>query len=273
MTKFELNTFPARDLFGGIMIYNYASDKHAVMQSFNNMVDGNSNGHPSDQGFLSASWTPGQPPMMAFIPANIDGDADSAMYTGLKNLTPLADMRARLPVTGIAAQIAGAYGRYQIWHTLTYHSTEDMGRKVLSSFEALVKDLEGQIEGNISLVYLMTPFPKLFSSHGTHNVLGLDKSHTDDSVVFCIQALLPDTQFRDLLREKIVAAGDDIEAYAKETGQDTPWRFLNYAGPHQNPIGTYGEENIRFLKETAKKYDPEEFFQHGVPGGWKLKNV
>lgn len=273
VTKFELNTFPARNLFGGITIFDYAH-KDTLMQTFNDMVVGNSNGNPSDQGFMSLSWSPGEDPRLAFIPANIDGLANSTTQAGLADLNPWIDMRGHMPVTGIAAQIAGPYGRYQLWHTLTYHSTQDMGQKVIESFESVIDEFKTEgIDGDVSIVYLFTPFPTLFSSHGKNNVFGLDETHTEDSVVFCIQATTYDAGLKDLLREKIVAAGDEIDAYAKSTGQDTPWRFMNYAGPHQNPISTYGEENIRFLKQVAAKYDPGEFFQYGVPGGWKLKNL
>jgi hypothetical protein len=245
------------------------------MQTFNDMIIGNSNDNPSDQGFMSLSWNPSQGHNLAFIPANIDGISNSTAQAGLAQLNPYIDMRGTMPVTGIAAQIAGPYGRHQMWHTLTYHSTADMGRKVIESFETLVEDLKASgVEGDVSLVYLFTPFPTLFSSHGIgKNVFGLEKSHTEDSIVFCIQATTPDGSLTELLKEKVAAAGDDIDAYAKATRQDTPWRFINYAGPHQNPIATYGEENVRFLKEVAAKYDPGEFFQHGVPGGWKLKDV
>lgn len=201
--------------------------------------------------------------------------ANSTAQAGLAALTPYMDLRGLMPVTGIAAQVAGAYGLHQLWHTLTYHSTADMGGKIIESFESAVEDLQAAgVTGDVTLVYLFTPFPTLFSSHGVGKIVfGLDATHTEDSIVFCIQAMTPDGSLSGLVREAVAKAGDDIEAYAKATGQDTPWRFMNYAGPHQNPISTYDEENIRLLREVAAKYDPGEFFRHGVPGGWKLKDV
>nr|XP_036577396.1 FAD binding domain-containing protein [Colletotrichum truncatum]KAF6784367.1 FAD binding domain-containing protein [Colletotrichum truncatum] len=48
---------------------------------------------------------------------------------------------------------------------------------------------------------------------------------------------------------------------------------MNYANPEQDVIGSYGEENVKFLKETAAKYDPTGFFQQRVPGGWKKSAI
>lgn len=257
-------------MYGGIVVFDY-SHKYTIMQTFNDMISGN----PAHQGFMSISWHPSRGYNLVFVPANIDGVSNSTAQAGLAQLNPFVDMRGTMPATGIAAQIVGAYGRHQIWHTLTYHSTADMGRKVIESFESLVEDLQAEcVDGDVSIIYLFSPFPKLFSSHGMgKNVFGLETSHKEDSIVFCIQATTPDGSLSAMLKEKVAAAGDGIDVYAKATGQDTPWQFMNYAGQHQNPIATYGEESIQFLKKVAAEYDTGEFFQHGVPGGWKLKDV
>lgn len=46
--------------------------------------------------------------------------------------------------------------------------------------------------------------------------------------------------------------------------------YLNYADTSQDSMGSYGEDNLRFLKEVAAKYDPEGVFQRRFPGGFKL---
>ncbi|KAF6832976.1 FAD binding domain-containing protein [Colletotrichum musicola] len=276
VTTFVLRSFPARDLFGGVMVFSYAQ-ADTMMRAFVDMIDGNMNGHPDDTGFASAGWDRVGGRRVAFIAANLEGRANTTAFAGLE---PIVDLRAKLPVTGIAAQIAdGTDGEHQIWTTLTYANTMDMGRKVLASFEALVSDLEAEFDakdedGDVRIIYLISPFPTLFSSHGGGgNVMGLVERHTRNAVVFSLQALLPTAKYRDMLRRKADEATLGIEAYAKETEQDIHYRYLNYAGPGQNPLARYGEENVRFMKEVAARYDPGEFFQYGVPGGFKLKDV
>ncbi|KAJ4393379.1 hypothetical protein N0V93_002589 [Gnomoniopsis smithogilvyi] len=47
-------------------------------------------------------------------------------------------------------------------------------------------------------------------------------------------------------------------------------KYMKYAAPFQDPIGSYGKENKARLQAASKIYDPDGMFQKGVPGGWKL---
>jgi hypothetical protein len=49
--------------------------------------------------------------------------------------------------------------------------------------------------------------------------------------------------------------------------------YLDYADITQNPLASYGAENVKKMKEAAKKYDPSEVFQKLVPGGFKISKV
>lgn len=119
-------------------------------------------------------------------------------------MSPVVDMWANLPVSGIAAQIASTSSGYYIESTLTLHNTLDMSRKVLLSFYAVIEDVQDQVEdgADFLIVYLMAPFPTLFSSYGD-NVLGLDKPHGKNSVILNIQGFLPNTKYEGLLTQKI----------------------------------------------------------------------
>ena len=46
--------------------------------------------------------------------------------------------------------------------------------------------------------------------------------------------------------------------------------YLNYANADQDPLASYGEDNLSYLKSVAKKYDPKGIFQTQVPGGFKV---
>lgn len=69
------------------------------------------------------------------------------------------------------------------------------------------------------------------------------------------------------------AAIQEIEDFAKEVGGDVGFRYLNYCDGSQDPLGSYGVENIRKMKEAAAKYDPAGVFQTKVPGGFKISKV
>lgn len=58
-----------------------------------------------------------------------------------------------------------------------------------------------------------------------------------------------------------------IEADTKARGLYYPWKFLNDAGPGQDPVGTYGYgASLPRLRAVSAKYDPAGVFQRKVPG-------
>lgn len=60
----------------------------------------------------------------------------------------------------------------------------------------------------------------------------------------------------------------DAAAVAKETSH--PYRYLNYCTDWQRPFEGYSQENHHFLKGVSRKYDPDDLFQRGCVGGFKL---
>lgn len=61
-----------------------------------------------------------------------------------------------------------------------------------------------------------------------------------------------------------------VNEAAREMGMLHEFVYLNYANQDQNPILTYGPENVASLRAAARKYDPRGVFQRQVPGGFKL---
>lgn len=57
---------------------------------------------------------------------------------------------------------------------------------------------------------------------------------------------------------------------ARDMGLLHDFVYLNYANQAQNPISTYGRENVASLKKAAERYDPRGIFQRQAPGGFKL---
>lgn len=66
---------------------------------------------------------------------------------------------------------------------------------------------------------------------------------------------------------------DQCIAAAIELGLYEEYVALNYALPTQDPIASYGEENIKAMWDVSRKYDPKGVFQRLVPGGFKLPKV
>jgi hypothetical protein len=61
-----------------------------------------------------------------------------------------------------------------------------------------------------------------------------------------------------------------VLAVALRFGTDDEFLYHNFAGGFQDPLTTYGPDNLRFMRSVARKYDRDGFFQVQMPGGFKL---
>jgi FAD/FMN-containing dehydrogenase len=62
----------------------------------------------------------------------------------------------------------------------------------------------------------------------------------------------------------------ELDDFARSVGGDYPYVYLNYAAESQNPLRSYGEENLELLKALATEYDPQGIFQTQLHGGFKV---
>lgn len=61
-----------------------------------------------------------------------------------------------------------------------------------------------------------------------------------------------------------------VREYTAKQGKAHRFEFANYAAWFQDPMAGYGPENLEFLREVSRKYDPRRLFQKAVKGGYKL---
>ena len=107
------------------------------------------------------------------------------------------------------------------------------------------------------------------------NVLGLERS-TSNKLFLVFSALLQgenaDAQV-PRVAQQISAMVQKIEHFSKSLGLWEDFLYMNYAQPTGDPLGSYGAANVDFMKQVAKKYDPQGFLQSRVPGGFKISRV
>lgn len=85
-----------------------------------------------------------------------------------------------------------------------------------------------------------------------------------------VAALWSNSTANGIVERKAGKVMDDIADLASSMGLLHEFQYLNYADPSQDPIGSYGLENVQRLHEASRKYDPHGVFQKQVPGGFKL---
>ena len=63
----------------------------------------------------------------------------------------------------------------------------------------------------------------------------------------------------------------EVDKAVKSLGTSDEFLYSNFAGYFQDPLSTYGKENVDFMTSVAREYDPNGVFHKLVPGGFKLK--
>ena len=135
-----------------------------------------------------------------------------------------------------------------------------------------IKDVVGLVF-SISLQPIVTAITSKsgVATGGAGNSLGLDPT-TDGNLVNCLLTVgwkLPtDDAAVDAAARQFIA---QATANAKNKRKFNEYLYLNYAAKWQEPIRGYGSGNVADLKATSGKYDPDQVFQRGVPGRFKLR--
>lgn len=104
---------------------------------------------------------------------------------------------------------------------------------------------------------------------GQENYLGLSD---EEETLICLSFTITwkDAKLDTMLGEVSKTALDRIEAMAKRRQTRHRYKYANYCATWQNPFDGYGEKNVQFLREVNKELDPDQFFQHACPGGFKI---
>lgn len=164
-----------------------------------------------------------------------------------------------------------------MWFSLCFKNDKRVIDKASELFEALVAEVKTDTlltEQGFNIIFVFQPLPKHYGQiNAGNNVLGVDKTLTSNSIIFLAEAFLNSLEAEALLQTKIAAINAELEAYAQSIEADTQWRYLNYVNPSQDPLSSYGAENVAFIKQVATEYDPAGFFQTRVSGGFKVSYI
>jgi hypothetical protein len=113
----------------------------------------------------------------------------------------------------------------------------------------------------------------VYTGTGNGNIVGLDTTLKQDSIVWLMMAKASTVEQEKYFEDKVGRLTADLEAYSRQKNGFNEWRYLNYVNPTQDPLKSYGPENVRLMKQASAKYDPQGFFQKRVSGGFKVSKV
>ena len=141
----------------------------------------------------------------------------------------------------------------------------------------MVEDFKTHIpDGDFWTQCLFQPLPKLFgqrSAEAGGNITGV-QNQTEDGLLFQASAMVRTAEQEAFAYPKIKAWIEEIKVFAATIeGGNLPWIYLNYADKSQDPLSSYGKENLQKLREVSKRYDPQQVFQRLCAGGFKISAV
>lgn len=165
------------------------------------------------------------------------------------------------------------YGLRQLFLTRTYGNDLDFLSQVFTIANTTLQSFA--LTPGLVYALVFQPLPSAVSSHSAKsggNPLGLDL--TSRPQVLALQTIqwsnAADDKLINTAARKIWQQADEL---ALERGLKRNWIYINYAAEDQDPIASYGEENVRRLREMSRKYDPTGLFQKNMPGGFKLWGI
>ncbi len=156
---------------------------------------------------------------------------------------------------------------WQFW-TGTYGVSANLLDKMFDAINTTLYSFD--IPEGILWDIAFEPLPTVFTAPGAlKNSLGTSPSD-GNSVVMLLSALWPDSASNGKVHKRAAEVVSAVNEVAKEMGLEKEFVYANYADWSQQPFESYGEESVRFLKKTARKYDEHGVIQRKVPGGFKL---
>ncbi|KUI58320.1 Bifunctional solanapyrone synthase [Cytospora mali] len=82
-----------------------------------------------------------------------------------------------------------------------------------------------------------------------------------------------DAEDDELVRSVAIDTTAYLEELSQERGLNVSHIFMNDASRDQDPLSSYGAENLQKLKEVSMKYDPTQLFQRQQNNGFLLRNI
>ncbi|KAL9086094.1 MAG: hypothetical protein Q9165_007306 [Trypethelium subeluteriae] len=122
---------------------------------------------------------------------------------------------------------------------------------------------------NFTTQCLSQPIPTLFTEHSVQrggNMLGLEKVRENALLWLIIDATETPGQ-QTIMQDKLEAFSVSLKRFAESEDLNVNWQYLNYVDSVQNPLQSYGRDNIDFIRKIAAKYDASGFFQKKVVSG------
>ncbi|KAI2618490.1 FAD-binding domain-containing protein [Hypoxylon sp. NC1633] len=275
VTRFDMKTFPAKDIWDGNIIYSKDSTNEVIeayVDFSENLVK-----NPNDHVLAMWVYLPGsEAHFINMVLTNLDGVENTESFQKFLAIPGQSNIKTK-SVANKVAEFLVPSGKYDSWLTLTFKLDSRVIHKATTVLEVLIAELKKSIpDSNFSISMVFLPLLASWTQHSVArggNMLGLE-SLKQDCVILVTAVEVSTLELLTMVATPAVKTMHaEIESYAKSLGKNEDFLYLNYCGGWQDPYPTYGQENIKKMKEASAKYDPTGVFQERVPGGHKISKA
>ncbi|KAL1850825.1 hypothetical protein Plec18170_006661 [Paecilomyces lecythidis] len=275
VTKFDYAAFESIGLWGGVI----AHDKSTTAQQAPALVNFTNHVEKDPYASLITSWHYSSARGVTMVSNILDHAKpieDASIFDQVLAIPRVSSSLRLTNLHDLTDELELARGLGTRFLTLTFKNDPRMIQKAVDLHDRSIELAKAKTRTKEwTFTSFFQPLPKLFSQHSVTrggNMLGLDRF--DENLLLFLIVLswggLEDDALFDSLGKTAI---QQLDTYAREIGADNEFIYLNYADPSQNPLRSYGEENLAEIRRVAEKYDPEHVFQEQVPGGFKVSKA
>ncbi|OTA99087.1 hypothetical protein M426DRAFT_16758 [Hypoxylon sp. CI-4A] len=280
VTRFDMEPIPARDLYYDtrFLSYDHSDTVIDAVVGFTNQNQSLADNALVTFYVTNASTSDGI--TIGTINVNTQGDGNvKTAFDAVKALPALTNSTEQKSMAAAALGSQVTSGTNNGGATLTFRNDPEIVRGVVKLFENYVNSLKGSIDptkflAGIFLQPIPTYMAKVSDSKGG-NMLGLDNVN-ENAILWSSGVAVDVDQDESVLALALAETAvltAQMKDYVKSMQGEVDFVYLNYADASQDPLGSYGSENVQFIRDVAAAYDPTGVFQQRIPGGFKISRV
>ncbi|KAI0479533.1 FAD-binding domain-containing protein [Xylariaceae sp. FL0804] len=275
VTRFDLHAFDHVEIWGGAVV----TPLDAMDQVIDGFIDFTANIAKEPDNALMVFHTrqpSAQETTLFQILVNLDGVESPPAFERIEAIPKLHRDLKKQRMTEFLKGSQMPPANRCVWFVSTFKLDPRVFKRSVDLHDRMIQQFSDVItDGNWYSYMVWQPIPASFGSAAAQfggDIMGLSRE-TKDCFMWLVMTEVPTVEIEAAVRPLAEAVLQELEQYADELGAGADWRFLNYCDASQNPLKSYGEENLKKMREVSAKYDPSGVFQYKVPGGFKLCNV
>ncbi|KAK2782709.1 hypothetical protein FQN53_009633 [Emmonsiellopsis sp. PD_33] len=269
VTHFTLNTFPQGPIWQGAKTFDI-SQKSPILDAYVSFALNAPQDIYSMNSFTSFNYEGGvESASMVFH--NLNGTSDPAIFDEMKEIPTLhvrEDVGSLSQLSKILGDASPSGFRNTYW-TYTFKVDRQVAGFLIDTFLDAIEPLKHSIRGLQRIYCILQSITTPTLTHMQNNLMGLS---VDDGpyTLALLTAVWTEESDDKLIHTTFAEVVRKTKEKAQEVGVDVEFLYMNYASQFQDPIGGYGEENVRKLREAAKYDDPGQVLGRLLNGGFKI---